>query len=153
MSPSLSPFLFFVEIALLFFDQASNKYEWTGFRSNSRCIVVLPCPATCFCLLYNARTVLLLLAGEVGRNQGSGDIGELRSMRKAMMEAQNQMNSAIDEFAISQTQLESNASCEMTEITIPLKAIQEHGAQIEKFSQVWGVLKKLSLHSRKDLTT
>lgn len=95
----------------------------------------------------------MLPAGEMERNQGSGDIGELRSMRKAMMEAQNQMNSAIDEFAISQTQLESNVSCEMTEITTPLKAIQEHGAQIEKSSQVWGVLKKLSLHSRKDLTT
>ncbi|KAM7301263.1 uncharacterized protein ISCGN_016782 [Ixodes scapularis] len=72
MATTLSPSIFFAQVC--------DKHA-SCFRSNYRCIVVLPCPATIECLIVDAWSVILiLLSGDVEQNPGPQGIEELKVM-------------------------------------------------------------------------
>lgn len=87
---------------------------------------------TCISLLCNAWSAfLLLLAGDVARNPGPGDVVELITMMKRMMEWQIHLNVTIDKLSPSHSGLEATVSDKMAEIADVLQTIQEQSARIE----------------------
>lgn len=88
------------------------------------------------------RVFLLLLAGDVERNPGPGDVAELKAMMKTMMESQNHLKITIDKLSASQSQLEKTVSSKMAEISDVLRTIQEQSAQIKDIHADLSTLKE-----------
>ncbi|XP_040071679.1 uncharacterized protein LOC115314240 [Ixodes scapularis] len=119
MATTLSPSIFFVQVC--------DKHA-SCFRSNYRCIVVLPCPATIECLIVDAWSVILIfLSGDVEQNPGPQGIEELKVMMNAMLTSQNDLKTRIVNLAASQEKLESTVNARMNEV---MTALQEHKGEI-----------------------
>ncbi|XP_040070218.1 uncharacterized protein LOC120843070 [Ixodes scapularis] len=117
---------------LLFVIQQVSEGDCMCFKSDNRCIIVLPCPRVFFaCALQCRDNLFLLLSGDVELNPGPDTT--LEKMIKQVLENQKQMSSEIKEVKKNQVtsqQRQDEMAAKITRLETALDALQKSNRDI-----------------------
>ncbi|XP_040077173.1 uncharacterized protein LOC120849103 [Ixodes scapularis] len=127
---------------LFFVIQQVSEGDCMCFKSDNRCIIVLPCPRVFFaCALQCRDNLFLLLSGDVELNPGPDTT--LEKMIKQVLENQKQMSSEIKEVKENQVtsqQRQDEMAAKITRLETALDALQKSNRDIV---QLRGTVQKL----------
>ncbi|KAM7297306.1 uncharacterized protein ISCGN_022459 [Ixodes scapularis] len=118
-----NPFVFIVQV---------RRHYYLSFRSNNVCLILLPCPRSCYSLLCNVIVylkMLLLLSGDVEVNPGPDMkiiMEQLKAIAKDIQDIKNEKVTTNDRLSAIEQKLEGFSTLQTT-----VSACQEKITELE----------------------